>query len=203
MLLIDHNMALIMDVCDRIHVLDRGTTLAAGTPAEIRENLDVASAYLGESAIAEEARVTPLLELAGLSVPYGGVPALRALDLQIEPRRDRRADRAERRRQVDDAARDHGHGAVARGEIRLAGASLRGRAPEKVARAGIALVPEGRRVFAELTVEENLRLGPRRASRAGRRGRGHRGRLRALPDRARVPPPARPARSRAASSSSS
>ena len=35
-LLIDHNMALVMDVCDRIHVLDQGRTLAAGTPAEIR-----------------------------------------------------------------------------------------------------------------------------------------------------------------------
>ena len=46
-LLIDHNVALIMDVCDRIHVLDRGTTLAEGTPAEIRRNLDVATAYLG------------------------------------------------------------------------------------------------------------------------------------------------------------
>jgi ABC-type branched-subunit amino acid transport system ATPase component len=46
-LLIDHNIALIMDVCDRVQVLDRGTTLAAGTPAEVRRNLDVASAYLG------------------------------------------------------------------------------------------------------------------------------------------------------------
>jgi branched-chain amino acid transport system ATP-binding protein len=54
-LLIDHNMALIMDVCDRIHVLDQGRTLAEGTPGEIRGNLDVASAYLGESAIHEEA----------------------------------------------------------------------------------------------------------------------------------------------------
>ena len=35
-LLIDHNMALIMEICDRIHVLDQGTTLAEGTPAEIR-----------------------------------------------------------------------------------------------------------------------------------------------------------------------
>lgn len=52
-LLIDHNMALVMDVCDRIHVLDRGRTLAEGSPAEIRGNLDVASAYLGESAVAE------------------------------------------------------------------------------------------------------------------------------------------------------
>jgi ABC-type branched-subunit amino acid transport system ATPase component len=52
-LLIDHNMALVMDVCDRIQVLDQGQTLAAGTPAEIRGNLDVTAAYLGESAVTE------------------------------------------------------------------------------------------------------------------------------------------------------
>ncbi|MGH3126306.1 MAG: high-affinity branched-chain amino acid ABC transporter ATP-binding protein LivG, partial [Gaiellaceae bacterium] len=52
-LLIDHNMALIMDVCDRIQVLDRGLTLAEGTPREIRANIDVAAAYLGESAVHE------------------------------------------------------------------------------------------------------------------------------------------------------
>jgi branched-chain amino acid transport system ATP-binding protein len=53
-LLIDHNMSLIMDVCDRIHVLDQGRTLAHGTPAEIRANIDVAAAYLGESAVDED-----------------------------------------------------------------------------------------------------------------------------------------------------
>ena len=53
-LLIDHNMALIMDVCDRIHVLDQGSTLAEGPPSEIRANIDVASAYLGESAVREQ-----------------------------------------------------------------------------------------------------------------------------------------------------
>ena len=52
-LLIDHNMALIMGVCDRIDVLDQGRLLASGTPAEIRENLDVAAAYLGESALTD------------------------------------------------------------------------------------------------------------------------------------------------------
>ena len=52
-LLIDHNMALIMEVCDRIQVLDHGRTLAEGTPTEIRANLDVAAAYLGESAVHE------------------------------------------------------------------------------------------------------------------------------------------------------
>jgi branched-chain amino acid transport system ATP-binding protein len=54
-LLIDHNMALVMGVCDRIHVLDQGKTLAAGTPGEIRGNLDVAAAYLGETAVSEDA----------------------------------------------------------------------------------------------------------------------------------------------------
>jgi branched-chain amino acid transport system ATP-binding protein len=53
-LLIDHNMSLIMDVCDRIHVLDQGHTLAQGTPAEIRSNIDVAAAYLGESAVRDD-----------------------------------------------------------------------------------------------------------------------------------------------------
>jgi branched-chain amino acid transport system ATP-binding protein len=47
----------------------------------------------------------------------------------------------------------------AAGSVRLGGVELAGRRPEDVARSGIALVPEGRRIFAELTVEENLRLG--------------------------------------------
>jgi len=53
-LLIDHNMALIKEVCDRICVLDQGRVLAEGTPVEIRSNLDVAAAYLGEAPVPEE-----------------------------------------------------------------------------------------------------------------------------------------------------
>jgi branched-chain amino acid transport system ATP-binding protein len=53
-LLIDHNMALVMKVCDRLHVLDHGATLAEGSPSEIRANLDVAAAYLGETAVQED-----------------------------------------------------------------------------------------------------------------------------------------------------
>jgi len=47
----------------------------------------------------------------------------------------------------------------AAGDVRVNGISVVGRRPEEVARRGVALVPEGRRIFAELTVEENLLLG--------------------------------------------
>jgi len=60
----------------------------------------------------------------------------------------------------------------ATGSVRLGDAELLGRNPEDVARSGVALVPEGRRIFAELSVEENLRLGL-----AGRRARGGVGEL--------------------------
>jgi len=52
-LLVDHNIALVLQVCKRIHVLDQGATLAEGSPEEIRADLGVAAAYLGESAAAE------------------------------------------------------------------------------------------------------------------------------------------------------
>src|SRR5215218_9180258 len=46
-LVIDHNMALIMAVCDRLCVLDEGRVIAEGTPQEIRRSADVTAAYLG------------------------------------------------------------------------------------------------------------------------------------------------------------
>ena len=76
------------------------------------------------------------------------------------------------------------------GDIVFRGASIRGRSPETVARSGIALVPEGRRIYADLTVEENLRLGF--AGRRTRDGVDARPRVgaRALPDRRRLSRPA-------------
>jgi branched-chain amino acid transport system ATP-binding protein len=46
-LLVEHDMALVMDVCDRIHVLDFGEIIAAGSPDEVRDDPRVGDAYLG------------------------------------------------------------------------------------------------------------------------------------------------------------
>jgi branched-chain amino acid transport system ATP-binding protein len=50
-LLVDHNMAVVMRACDRIHVLDSGRMIAEGAPAEVRSNRAVISAYLGVASV--------------------------------------------------------------------------------------------------------------------------------------------------------
>jgi branched-chain amino acid transport system ATP-binding protein len=100
-----------------------------------------------------------MLELVDLDVRYGSVAAVRGLSLHVDKGEivgligPNGAGKSTTLHAIMGMVRAH------RGEIRLAGDSLRGKAPEVVARSGVALVPEGRRIFAELTVEENLRLG--------------------------------------------
>jgi branched-chain amino acid transport system ATP-binding protein len=94
-----------------------------------------------------------------LEVRYGAVRAVRGLSLVVEPGEivgligPNGAGKSSTLHAIMGAA------PVAAGDVRLGGVSLLGRKPEDVARSGIALVPEGRRIFGELSVEENLRLG--------------------------------------------
>jgi branched-chain amino acid transport system ATP-binding protein len=101
-----------------------------------------------------------------LDVRYGGVHAVRGLSLEVAPG------------EMVGLIGPNGAGksstlhaimglAPASGSVRLGDRELLGSRPEDVARAGIALVPEGRRIYAELTVAENLRLGLAGRSRRG------------------------------------
>jgi len=108
----------------------------------------------------------PALALEALEVAYAGVPAVRGIDLDVGEG------------EIVGLVGPNGAGksstlhavmgvvGIAGGDVRLHGRSLRGLAPEQMARLGVALVPEGRHVYASLTVAENLRLGY-----AGRRSR--------------------------------
>jgi branched-chain amino acid transport system ATP-binding protein len=111
----------------------------------------------------------PLLDVEDLEVRHGAVDAVRGFSLEVD------------RGEIVGLIGPNGAGKSstlhaimglvrpAAGDVRLDGDSVVGRRPEDIARRGIALVPEGRRIFAELTVEENLRLGlaGRRAQRGG------------------------------------
>ena len=60
MLLVDHDMSLVLRVCDRVHVLKLGSLIATGTPAEIRDDPTVVAAYLGSHGRGHDGRVIRL-----------------------------------------------------------------------------------------------------------------------------------------------
>ena len=99
------------------------------------------------------------LAVSSLQVSYGGVPAVRDVSFEVAAGEivgligPNGAGKSTTLHAIVGLVRAQD------GDILLGGRSLRGRSPEAIARAGVALVPEGRRLFAELTVEDNLRLG--------------------------------------------
>ena len=101
----------------------------------------------------------PVLELDGLEVRYGTVPAVSDVSLRVERGEligligPNGAGKSTTLHAVMGVLPAHA------GEIRVHGHSIRGRPPEAIARTGVSLVPEGRRIFGDFTVEENLRLG--------------------------------------------
>jgi len=109
---------------------------------------------------------TPALAVEGLEVRHGAVTAVRGLSFEVDRGEivgligPNGAGKSSTLHAIMGAVRPTA------GDVRINGISVVGRRPEDVARRGVALVPEGRRIFAELTVEENLLLGL-----AGRRRR--------------------------------
>jgi branched-chain amino acid transport system ATP-binding protein len=108
------------------------------------------------------------LAVEKLSVRYGAVDAVRGLSLEVKPGQIVGLIGPNGAGKSSTLHAIMGSAPVSGGDVLFDGRSLVGRRPEDVARRGIALVPEGRRIFGELTVEENLRLGL-----AGRRKRSN------------------------------
>src|SRR3982751_3742327 len=98
----------------------------------------------------------PALAVDDLSVRHGGVDAVRSVSLEVGGGEIVGLIGPNGAGQSSTLHAAMGLVRPAGGDVRLHGRSIVGRRPEDVSRAGIALVPEGRRIFAELTVDENL-----------------------------------------------
>ncbi|KAH2816401.1 hypothetical protein KXV85_004358, partial [Aspergillus fumigatus] len=139
-LLVEHDMGMVMSISSHIVVVNFGRKLAEGTPKDIASNKDVIAAYLGAD------------EAAG----YGPVEVLHGISIAI------------RKGEIFSIVGANGAGKstllntisgfnpIRSGAIVFDGRPIAGTAPAMIARAGLRHVPEGRRVFAEMTVEENL-----------------------------------------------
>jgi ABC-type branched-subunit amino acid transport system ATPase component len=164
--LVEHDVPLVMRVSDHIVVLDAGRCLAAGSPAQVRHDPAVRRAYLGEATLTGHSRTATrhgsretVLAVQQLSAGYGAAPAVEGVDLAVHAGElvavlgANGAGKSTLMRALSGLHRP------IRGAIRLRGQDVTALAAYRVARAGLVLVPEGRQVFPELTVLDNLRLG--------------------------------------------
>lgn len=100
-----------------------------------------------------------LLKVEGLQVRYGAIEAVKALDLHINEGERVTLIGANGAGKTSSLKALTGLLPAAKGEIRFAGQSILGQAPDKLLRQGIAMVPEGRGIFARMSVLENLQAG--------------------------------------------
>jgi branched-chain amino acid transport system ATP-binding protein len=163
--LVEHDMAIVMGISDRVIVLDAGAPIASGAPREVRQDPAVRSAYLGSEHGMPPPRPhsaptgAPLLSVGRLEAGYGAEPVLKGIDLNVNEGElvavlgANGAGKSTLMRALSGLHRPIG------GEIAFLGKPLKDAPAHQVVAHGVVLVPEGRQVFAELSVLDNIRLG--------------------------------------------
>ena len=173
-ILIDHDIDQILNISDRITVLAQGKVIAEGSPDEIQANPLVQEAYIGGfdrkhlvSHPPQRRTDVPLLTVERINTSYGKSHILHDVSLAVYPG------------ELVCLLGRNGAGKTTtlhsiigltppwRGEIRFGGEAIARLQPEQISRKGIMLVPQGRRIFPNLTVQENLEIAFMQAGRNG------------------------------------
>jgi len=173
-LVIEHDMDLIMGMSDHVAVLEHGFLICQGTPSQVQCNPQVIEAYLGTKDASErgterhakmraatevQTSGEPLLEVAGVSTYYGSIGAVRDVDVRVMPGEIVAVLGANGAGKSTLMHTISGVLKPTHGKIIFEGRNIDGLESADIANLGVALVPEGRRVFRTLSVLENLQLG--------------------------------------------
>jgi len=169
--LIDHDIDAVLALSDRITVLHQGRVIAEGAPAAIQQNAEVQTAYLGHLMLAREATPpgarrapAPLLRVTSVNTFYGKSHVLHGVSLDVFPGEVVALLGRNGAGKTTTLATITGVVPPRDGRVAYRATDVAGRPPEAIARLGIGLVPQGRRIFPNLTVLENLTIARRGAT---------------------------------------
>ena len=163
MVLIEHHMSVVNEVCDFVTVLDEGRIIAEGLPDEIKRNPRVIQAYLGASKEAtfssRKLGETALLYVNDLHAGYGASEVLAGTSFEVRAGSVVALIGANGAGKTTTMRVLSGMLKPTQGKVLLDGKEVQHLTASRIAHLGLAHAPEGRKIFATLSVEDNLLLG--------------------------------------------